>query len=111
MASGEPKYGDEKHAPGGYYSGRNPIPSIQRFVENMDKDKKRRDAEIEAQKAQAIGAAGADVKDHKEGQAVGVEGTRKTVTDPTTGRQVQIEDVNADFMKSVENPMVYCKTL
>jgi hypothetical protein len=111
MASGEPKYGDEKHAPGGYYSGMNPIPNIQRFIENMDKDKKRRDAEMEAQKAQPTVTAGADVQDHKEGQPAGVEGTRKTVTDPTTGRQVQIEDVNADFMKSVENPMVDCKTL
>lgn len=110
MASGEPQYGDEKHAPGGFYSGRNPIPNIQRFIENMDRDKKRRDAEIEAQKAQQIGAAGDEVKDHTEGRPVGVEGTGKTVTDPTTGRHVQIEDVNAEFMRAVEHPMVCCGT-
>ena len=94
-----------KTGPGGHYSGKNPIPNIQKFVESLDADKKNRDAKInESLKAQ--GSAGSDVKDHTEGQPTGVAGTRKTVTDPTTGRQVQIEDVNADFMKAVDNPQV-----
>jgi len=94
---------DHKKGPGGHYSGANPIPNIQRFVESLDKDKKARDAKIEEQ----MKAGQSDVTAHKQGQQPsGVQGTQKTVTDPTTGRQVQIEDVNADFMKAVDNPQV-----
>lgn len=98
---------DAKFAPGGHYSGRNPVPNIQRFVENLDRDKKHRDAEIEkaaAARRQQQKLGGPDAVDHKEGKPVGVEGTRKEVTDPTTGKQVMIEDVDANFMKSVEEP-------
>lgn len=94
-----------KSAPGGHYSGKNPIPNIQKFVESLDKDKKERDAKINEQ-AKSQPTSSSEVKDHKSGQPTGVEGSRKTVTDPTTGREVQIEDVNADFMKAVENPQV-----
>jgi hypothetical protein len=93
---------DHKKGPGGHYSGANPVPNIQRFVESLDKDKKARDAKINEQSK----AGQSDVTPHKQGNPTGVEGTRKTVTDPTTGKQVQIEDVNADFMKAVDNPMV-----
>lgn len=49
------------------------------------------------------------VKDHEneDGMPTGVKGTRKTVTDPTTGKEVQIEDVNADFMKAADDPVVW----
>ncbi len=101
---------DQKHAPGGHYSGANPIPNIQRFIENMDKDKKHRDAQIDAD-AKVGRPVGGEVKPHTKGQPHGVKGTLKTVTDPTTGNQVQIEDVNADFMKSVDNPQVCSITI
>jgi hypothetical protein len=99
---------DHKKGPGGHYSGTNPIPNIQRFVESLDKDKKERDAKINEQmKARAAqGKDGGDAIDHKPNQSIGVAGTRKIATDPTTGREVEIEDVNADFMKSVDNPQV-----
>lgn len=45
------------------------------------------------------------MKPHEETKA-GKEGTRKTVHDPTTGKDVQIEDVDANFMQAVENPQV-----
>jgi hypothetical protein len=94
-----------KKGPGGHYSGNNPIPNIQKFVESLDKDKKQRDSQIEEQLKAKQGQRG-DAQDHKDGQPTGTPGTRKTVTDPTTGKEVQIEDVNADFMKAVENPQV-----
>jgi hypothetical protein len=90
---------DHKKGPGGHYSGANPIPNIQRFVESLDADKKARDAKINDT---ANGMS--DVQDHKPRQPVGVAGTRKTATDPTTGKEVQIEDVNADFMRAVDDP-------
>ncbi len=96
-----------KKAPGGHYSGSNPIPNVQKFIENLDANKKERDARINEQ---LKGTGNSEVKDHEQnGQPAGVSGTRKMVTDPTTGRQVQIEDVNADFMKAVDNPVVSCK--
>lgn len=94
---------DHKKGPGAHYSGSNPIPNIQRFVESLDSDKKERDAKINAQLQSRVQG---DATDHTEGQPHGIEGTRKIVTDPTTGKNVEIEDVNADFMKAVDNPQV-----
>ena len=92
---------DQKIGPGGHYSGGNPVPNIQNFVESLDKDKKARDAKINERMGQ-----GSDVQPHKPGRSVGVPSTRKKVTDPVTGREVEIEDVNADFMKAVDDPKV-----
>ncbi|KAH6682963.1 hypothetical protein B0J14DRAFT_574726 [Halenospora varia] len=96
-------YNDHKKGPGGHYSGNNPIPNIQKFVESLDKEKTERDRKIDEARAQGKSN---DVTDHVQGQFSRVRGTRKTVTDPTTGNQVQIEDVNADFMKAVGNPQL-----
>jgi len=116
----------QQHAPGGHYSGHNPIPTVKQFMENLDKDKKHRDKEIDerakAAKAQTGTApttptradkktpattpktpAQDGVQDHKFQQKT-VEGTEKTVTDPTTGREVVIADVNKDMIDEVENP-------
>ena len=94
--------GDAKFAPGGHYSGRNPVPNIQKFIENMDKDKKARDAQLIAQ--QKAAQAG-EVQAHKDKRTEAPQGSsRKTVTDPTTGRQVQIEDVDENFMEAATNP-------
>lgn len=100
-----------KKTPGSHYSGTNPVPNIQRFVENLDSEKKERDRKIDeeskAKRGQRASAKdGIDVKDHEAKQPTGVPRSRKTVTDPTTGKQVQIEDVNADFMGAVDNPKV-----
>lgn len=46
-----------------------------------------------------------DIKPHTETKAE-KEGTLKTVHDPTTQNEVQIEDVNKDFIKAVENPQL-----
>jgi len=96
---------NNKKGPGGHYSGNNPVPNIQRFVESLDADKKARDAKINEQ-MKAKETKGVGVKDHQQEAQGGVPGSRKTVTDPTTGKEVQIEDVNADFMKAVDNPQV-----
>jgi hypothetical protein len=99
---------DHKKGPGGHYSGANPIPNIQKFIQNLDSEKSQRDARInEQQQLQQQNHQDVDHgKDPEKGQPHGVSGTRKTVTDPTTGKDVEIEDVNADFMKSVEDPQV-----
>ena len=91
----------------GHYSGHNPIPTVKQFVQNLDRDKAERDRQIDvAAKQGKAGTAGKDVQDHVEAKPKGKAGTRKVVTDPVTGNQVEIEDVNADFMKAVDNPQV-----
>ncbi len=99
----------QQHVPGGYYSGRNKIPDIKTFVQNLDKDKKDRDAKLEElhklEKQAGQSGAPSDAHPHKETKA-GKPGTMKTVHDPTTGNEVQIEDVDKDFMKAVENPQL-----
>lgn len=96
----------QQHAPGGYYSGKNKIPDIKTFVQNLDKDKKDRDAKVEESRKlqnQAGGSGTSDAQPHQETKA-GKPGTMKTVHDPTTGNEVQIEDVDKDFLAAVEDP-------
>ncbi|CZT44222.1 related to putative transmembrane protein [Rhynchosporium secalis] len=94
---------DQKVGPGSHYSGTNPIPNIQQFLESLDIDKKERDKKIDE------GLISGEVKDHSASEP-GVSGTRKSVTDPTTGRHVEIEDVDKEFMRAVEKPQTSLAT-
>jgi hypothetical protein len=94
---------NNKKGPGGHYSGTNPIPNIQKFVQSLDADKRERDARIDEQTKAKKTQDG--VVDHQP-SPTGKSGTRKKVTDPTTGRDVEIEDVNEDFLKAVDSPIV-----
>jgi hypothetical protein len=95
-----------QHAPGGHYSGHNPVPTVKKFIENLDKDKAERDRKIDESQKPATGpAATGDATPHK-AKKMGIEGTQKTVTDPTTGREVVIEDVSKSMMDQVENPVL-----
>lgn len=96
---------EQQRAPGGHYSGANPIPTIQKFVESLDRDKKDRDKRIEEGRRRKPQQTQGDVTPHKASDA-GKSGTRQTVTDPTTGHEVVIEDANKDFMKASEDPKV-----
>jgi hypothetical protein len=93
-----------QHVPG-HYSGANPVPTVKKFIESLDKDKAERDRKLDEQererKKQA--AATGDAAPHKP-QKAAIEGTQKVVTDPTTGKEVTIEDVNKSMMDQVENP-------
>jgi hypothetical protein len=105
----------QKTGPGGHYSGHNPIPTVKQFIENLDKDKKNRDRELDQQAAAGKTAkgpvtakpsvAGGGAQPH-EMQKRSVDGTEKTVTDPVTGNQVTISDVDKAMMSEVENPHI-----
>lgn len=84
-------------------SGKNKIPDIKTFVQNLDKDKRERDQRLD--EARKAGNTQGDAKPHQATKA-GKEGTLKTVTDPTTGKEVQIEDVDTNYMKAVEDPQL-----
>lgn len=97
--------------PGAPYSGTNKIPTIHKFLENLDRDKKHRDAEIDEQKSiaeqQKNGTAtplSSGVTPHK--NALPQKEGQKTVTDPVTGKEVVIEDAHKDNLDLVDNPIV-----
>jgi hypothetical protein len=98
-----------QQAPGGHWSASNPIPTIQKFVENLDRDKKDRDKQIDSEihrrkeAKQDVGST-SDISSQEQ-EKIAKKHTRE-VTDPTTGNQIQIEDVGKEFMKEVQDPTV-----
>lgn len=100
----------QQHAPGGHYSGANPVPTVRKFLENLDQDKKERDRQVEEREKQLredpnASSGQSQVAAHKP-HPRGIKGTQKEVTDPTTGRKVVIEDIKKDVMHEVDNPKV-----
>lgn len=96
---------DEHMAPSGqqHYSGGNRVPNIQEFMAQLDAEKKERDAEIDAQlkKNKHTG----EVKAHSNEEKPRKRDTR-TVRDPVTGKDVDIEDVKLNYRDAVEDPQV-----
>ncbi|RFU28003.1 hypothetical protein B7463_g8327, partial [Scytalidium lignicola] len=92
-----------KKAPGGHYSGTNPVPNVQQFIQNLDKEKKERDARHNRIDAMNKTKKQEEVKDH---QALAhAKRSRKSVTDPTTGREVEIEDVDPAAVRALEDQL------
>lgn len=94
-------------APGGHYSGQNKIPTINEFLSRLDVGKKDRDQKIDGKNGKAPKqnkSAGADDSIPHQSQKPKAGKNQKTVTDPVTGKEVVIEDVNADMMETVKNP-------
>ncbi|KAJ5202699.1 hypothetical protein N7449_004778 [Penicillium cf. viridicatum] len=126
MATGQqPKFPQSRRV-GENWSGANPIPTISHFMEHVDAEKKERDRRIDEEhrakkerdaraKAQETsgGAPGrADQKDQKDGDVVAhkprevSEARMRTVTDPTTGKDIGVEDQDETSMDAVKNPML-----
>lgn len=85
---------------GGHYSGHNKIPTVGQFLERLDKDKKSRDADIDKRQL-----GGSDAVPHQNEKIKAGKG-QKTVTDPTTGKEVVIENVNKEYMKFAKDPVL-----
>ncbi|KAL2203600.1 meiotically up-regulated protein [Sarocladium strictum] len=93
---------DEQTAPAGqHYSGRNRVPNIQEFMQQLDKEKKDRDAEIDQQLKQ--NKKHGEVKEHKIDHQRKKE-KHRTVRDPVTGKDVEIRDTKLSYEDAVENP-------
>ncbi|CAK7567009.1 MAG: hypothetical protein SEPTF4163_004966 [Sporothrix epigloea] len=98
----------EKVVPSGqHYSGTNRIPNIKQFIDSLDKDKKARDADIDTfqqQKKQQQGKNG-EISEHTDSSAV--KGKRqRIVTDPITGKEVEIDDMDGKLLEAVKDPML-----
>ncbi|KAI1639351.1 hypothetical protein F4809DRAFT_138302 [Biscogniauxia mediterranea] len=88
---------------GGHYSGMNRIPNIKEFAASLDRDKKERDARIDAE--QNANQKNKGVKEHVNKNNTG-KGNGRVVTDPVTGNQVEIDDLNTDFKQAIEEPQL-----
>ena len=92
--------------PGSHYSGKNPVPTISKFLENLDKEKKERDRIIaEDNENTRRTRRGEDPIPHVSDSPR--KGKQKLVTDPTTGGRVIIEDTKKDMYKHVKDPKVH----
>lgn len=91
----------QQAAPRGHYSGRNRVPNIQEFMQQLDKEKQARDQEIDErlQKNKLHG----DVVEHENDEKPARKDVR-WVTDPVTGKEVQIRDAHLDFKEAADNP-------
>ncbi|KAF3766377.1 hypothetical protein M406DRAFT_277269 [Cryphonectria parasitica EP155] len=92
--------------PGQHYSGSNRIPNIKQFMERLDTEKKGRDAKIDEESKQTRKTGGSEAKAHEEtGQRRGKN--RRTVRDPVTGKDVEIDDMDSSLMKNTEDPHLF----
>ncbi|OAA55929.1 c2 domain containing protein [Niveomyces insectorum RCEF 264] len=96
----------QKVVPSGqHYSGSNPIPSIKQLIDSLDRDKKKRDAEIDAQQSTKKGAGkSTGISDHVPRDPAKAGKHRRTVTDPVTGKDVEIDDMDASMLRGAHNP-------
>ncbi|KAJ6161139.1 C2 membrane targeting protein [Penicillium chermesinum] len=116
------------HHVGEHWSGANPVPTVQKFIERLDHEKKERDRQIdeddrkrtEAERQQKSANKGKKSGQKPEGsEAEGKEGDAvthkprevsqhkiRTVTDPTTGKDIGVEDQDETSMEAVKNPML-----
>lgn len=80
----------------GYYSNNNKIPTVKKFIENLDRGKHERDSKIDQNQTQGA-------QPHKPNP----KGTnQRDATDPVTGQQVVIEDATKDMYKHVTDPQL-----
>lgn len=107
----------QNHRVGQNWSGGNPIPTVQKFMEHLDRDKKERDQRIDednrAKKQHAKQSGTGGVQDGgKNGEAVAHQAREisqanvRTVTDPTTGRDIGVEDQDEKSMDAIRDPKV-----
>ncbi|CDM36653.1 hypothetical protein DTO013E5_2797 [Penicillium roqueforti] len=126
MATGHQHDAPKSRRVGEHWSGANPIPTISHFMKHVEDEKKERNLRIDEEHRankeriaheKAQGTYGeqsehADQKDQAEGGAVAhkpreVSQARiRTVTDPTTGKEIGVEDLDETCMDTVNNPML-----
>ena len=102
----------KQHRVGEHWSAGNPIPTIQKFMQHLDVEKREREkheqdvtAKQEEEFRQKVERGEADeATAHKPRQIP--KGKTRMVTDPTTGRDIEVEDQDEDSMETVKNPTV-----
>lgn len=119
-ATGGKSGSPQQHRMGEHWSGANPVPTVQKYVERLDNEKKDRDLRIDEENRQKLEREKNNQwhdthgEKHDEGQEDAVahkarevsKAKMRTVTDPTTGKDIGVEDQDETSMEAVKNPMV-----
>lgn len=127
MATGQDSKTPQTRRVGEHWSGANPIPTIHHFMEHIDAEKKERDRRIDEENRVKKEQAARSKADEKSGQKAEQDdgdgdvvahkarevsqAKMRTVTDPTTGKDIGVEDQDETSMEAVKNPMVCDKTI
>ncbi|KAI2926866.1 hypothetical protein CBS63078_2168 [Aspergillus niger] len=90
------------HRVGEHWSGANPVPTIDKFLQRLEVDKQERKAHEEAlaAKRREREEQGEEMA-HKPRKTTG---KTRMVTDPTTGKDIEVEDLDEDAMEAVKDP-------
>ena len=102
----------KQHRVGEHWSAGNPIPTIQKFMQHLDVEKREREKheqditakQEEESKRKADRGEADEASAHKPRQVP--KGKTRMVTDPTTGRDIEVEDQDEDSMETVKNQTV-----
>lgn len=111
-AAGDEKMaqGPQQHRLGEHWGVNNPIPTVQDFVTNMNKSQHARPskpddpATVQHHQQRADAIEHGDVLEHEERKVH--KDKLYTVTDPTTGKEIEVEDQGKDSLDAVKNPTV-----
>ncbi|KAG5299500.1 hypothetical protein I7I50_07114 [Histoplasma capsulatum G186AR] len=104
--------------PGGHWGANNPIPTVQKFLRNLDREKEERDRQIDkATKLKQEDERNRQIQRGEQDEDTEVTShvplqprkRGRKVTDPTTGREVEIDDVGDEFMGTVKEPRVFVR--
>jgi hypothetical protein len=103
---------EQVYPSGQHYSARNKIPNIKQFVESLDAEKKARDAQIDSHPPGGSGGGGgggSGEQAHTPQTAAKAKAggkNRRTVRDPVTGKDIEIEDIDSHHMQAAETPVM-----
>ncbi|KAL4871679.1 hypothetical protein BDV12DRAFT_163551 [Aspergillus spectabilis] len=92
-----------QHRVGDHWSGNNPVPTIGRFIERLQADQKEREEHEKLTSARRQKEENAEGAAPHRPRKVG-KGRTREVTDPTTGREIEVEDLDEDAMEPVKDP-------
>lgn len=107
-----------QHRVGEHWSAANPVPTVQKFMQHLETEKEERKAHEEEVTAKEREEQ--DQRNQKKEQGEKVEedeapahkprkvpkGKTRMVTDPTTGKEIEVEDQDEESMEPVKNPTV-----
>lgn len=105
-----------QHRVGEHWSAANPVPTIQKFMQHLETEKEERKAHEEEvvakeqEERRQKQERGEKIEDDEETSAHKPrkvpKGKTRMVTDPTTGREIEVEDQDEESMETVKSPTV-----
>ncbi|KAL4882080.1 hypothetical protein BJY04DRAFT_53207 [Aspergillus karnatakaensis] len=92
-----------QHRVGEHWSGNNPVPTIGRFIERLQADQKEREEHEKVMASKRQERENAEGATPHRPRKVG-QGRTREVTDPITGRDIEVEDLDENAMEPVKDP-------